>query len=155
MKTRIIRNRMMMVLFIHSLQTDWSVWSVIVWEEPRRMFVGTAKQNAATDYDEEVTIIHHNIFLALHIIYIYLCFLKVSLLPICIYTPYRGRGGKANLRTSCQCWSHPSWFQKLFTKTKNPSKKTRLGERGGESEGGLAKVPNIAGIFFSTLLLWS
>ena len=29
---------------------------MIIWEEPKRMFVGNAKQNGATDYDEEVEI---------------------------------------------------------------------------------------------------
>ena len=42
-----------LVPFIHCRPASGSV---IIWEEPKRMFVGNAKQNGATDYDEEVEI---------------------------------------------------------------------------------------------------
>ena len=53
--SRIKRMRMVSVPFIHSF-IHCRLARVSIWEEPRRMFVGNARQNGATDYDEEVTI---------------------------------------------------------------------------------------------------
>ena len=46
-----------LIPFIHSfIHCRAGSASVTIWEEPRRMFVGSARQNSATDYDEEVEI---------------------------------------------------------------------------------------------------